>query len=91
MYNFSIKGKKKKLNSSLSNQVHNSPFCLAFCEIDILGTFGTKLFLQSGSLDAFVYLDSQVMGRSKSSTKIFDFSIIELIKILTIILYLEQC
>ena len=26
-YNFSLKGKKKKENSSLSNQVNNSPFC----------------------------------------------------------------
>ena len=31
-YNFSIKGKNKKLNSSLSNQVHNSPLLLNFCQ-----------------------------------------------------------
>ena len=29
-YNFSIKGKNKKLNSSLSNQVHNYPFLKVF-------------------------------------------------------------
>ena len=36
-YNFSFKGKKKKENSSLSNQVHNSPFKPLF-EIYILAS-----------------------------------------------------
>ena len=43
-YNFSLKGKKTKLNSSFPNQVHNSPFkCIFFSCSETINTKTSKV------------------------------------------------